>query len=94
MMEGNLCWNCKNIVDCNPSTRPRAVCDNYEPLGSIISKETISEWIGVSINQLKYIMQKFGADKVVELLATRGYLVRYETIMEYKRFYFLGKAEC
>ena len=73
-----MCFNCQHITKCHPKVRPTRICSCFLPLGRVVSQRTISEWLGVSIGQVEYILQKFGANKLVELLAIRGYTVRYE----------------
>lgn len=85
--EGNACWNCRYINKCRPLYRPNYECSYYEPLGRVITQQVISEWLGIGIKQVEYIIFKFGADKIVEMLKVHGYLVRYEYINENIRFY-------
>ncbi len=86
-MEGNLCWNCRYLVTCSPQKRPSEKCENYKPLGRVVSQQHIADMIGISRNQLLYILSKYGTQKVIEMLDIRGYKVRFEVICRYIRFY-------
>lgn len=87
--EGNACWNCRYINQCKPKHRPFYYCVKYAPLGEPISHQKIGEMLGVERVQVEYILRRFGADKMVELLSGEGYLVRYDLVGSYKRFYLL-----
>lgn len=89
--EGNLCWNCQFIAKCHTNRRPKTKCKSFSPLGIYVSQRHIGEWLGVSKMQLCYIISKFGAGKIVELLEDRGRRVRYEIITNYIKFYYMGE---
>lgn len=89
--EGNACWRCQYIVHCRPTVRPSEACERFKPLGRVISQTHIAEWLGFDRNHLCYIIRKYGLEKVVELLETRGHMVRYELINQNVRFYWLGE---
>lgn len=84
--EGNLCWNCKYIAKCSPLIRPQCACKNYEPIGRYVTQQRIASWLNIERHQLSWILKKYGADKIVELLEIRGYIVRYETDCNLKFF--------
>lgn len=88
--EGNACWNCRYINQCKPIYRPVYPCNNYAPLGEPMSHQKIGEILGVERPQVEYILRRFGADKMVELLSDRGYIVRYDLVGSYSRFYLLN----
>lgn len=77
-MEGNLCFNCVHIAHFHPTIRPKRFCNCFYPLGTKVSQKKISEWLGVSLGKIEYILYTFGADKLVEMLKIRGHIVRYE----------------
>lgn len=91
--EGNLCWHCQYINKCKPLCRPQYECPCYKPLGRIITQQTISELLGISPKRVEYIISKLGVDKVIEMLNMRGYVVRYEHINEYTRFYKISTTQ-
>lgn len=91
-MEGNLCWNCQFIAHCCPNVRPEGICKGFKPLGVVVSQSHIGKWMGVSRNQVVYIIRKFGADKIVERLVAHGRKVRYERKNSILRFYYVGKT--
>lgn len=90
-MEGNLCWNCRYINICNPLTRPKDECLGYEYCGRQISQTTIGNYIGISRRQVNYIIHKFSANKIIEMLAIRGCTVRYEKLYNQLKFYELER---
>ncbi len=85
-----LCWFCANIVRCNPQIRPQCDCKEYKPLGKYITHQHIADWIGISRQHLNTIINRYGIEKVIELLEIRGHIVRYEVVCEYVKFYWLG----
>lgn len=89
----NLCWFCANIVHCNPLIRPQCNCENYEPLGRYISHKRIADWIGISERHLTNIINRYGVEKIIELLAMRGHIVRYEVVNQYVKFYEIGEKK-
>lgn len=86
-VEGNLCWNCKYIAKCFPLIRPQCDCEGYEPLGRYITQQHIADLLNIELHQLGWILKKYGADKVVELLEIRGHIVRYEAEQNLKFFW-------
>lgn len=82
-----ICWNCSKLCVCNPRVRPTDKCSSFEPLGNAISHTHIADIIGISRNQLEYVLTNYGVQKVVEMLEVRGRKVRYERIERYMRFY-------
>lgn len=85
-----LCWFCANIVHCNPLIRPQCDCACYKPLGRYITHQHIADLIGISERHLSNIINRYGVEKIIELLAVRGYIVRYEVVNQYVKFYLLG----
>lgn len=86
------CWFCSKIVHCNPSVRPQCDCESYEPLGRYITHQHIADWLNIERHQLSWILKKYGADKIVELLEVRGHIVRYEAEQNLK-FFWIGEAK-
>lgn len=86
-MEGNLCWNCQYISNCNPSERPVCTCCKFKPLGRFINHQHVADWIGISRQHLHNVINNYGINKVIELLAIRGHEVRYELVNCYIKFY-------
>lgn len=79
-----LCFHCKNVARCNPSTRPpwNGKCEKLKLIDRRVSQEEIAEWIGISVEQVKTILRCWGADKVVEMLSVRGHQVRYKIVYD------------
>lgn len=82
-----ICWHCQYIASCNPSIRPAKSCENFKPLGQFINHQHVADWIGISRQHLHNIINRYGIDKVIELLAIRGHEVRYELVNRYIKFY-------
>ena len=87
--EGNACWNCRYINTCRPILRPISDCKNYAPLGEPISHKTIGDMLGVELNSINSDIRAYGAEKIVKDLLSHGYIVRFDTIGSYVRFYLL-----
>lgn len=87
------CWFCSKIVHCNPTIRPQCDCENFKPLGRYITHQHIADLLTISKRQLEWVLQGYGADKVVEMLEVRGHIVRYETGCKRIRFYYLGEVK-
>ena len=79
-MKARICWNCKFLCRCQPKVRPQSQCAKFKPYPyKKIPQETIAEeWLFVSRQRLYDMISQYGISKVVELLAIRGYNVRYE----------------
>lgn len=90
--EGNACWNCRYINKCKPLYRPLLSCGHYAPLGEPISHQKIGEILGIERSQVECILRRCGADKIVELLSDQDYIVRYDLVGRYRRFYLLSKT--
>lgn len=86
-VEGNYFWNCQFMNKCRSCINPDKGCENFQPLGRYISHQHIADWIGISRSHLHNIINRYGLDKVVELLVVRGHKVRYEVVCEYVKFY-------
>ncbi len=72
-----LCWYCANIAKCNPKNRPQNECNKFEASGRHITQNIISSYLGMSLRNFQYIMYFYGADKIIEMLKGKGYIVRY-----------------
>ena len=87
--EGNACWNCRYINKCRPTIRPMHACKKYAPLGEPISHKAIGELLGIDRSVVEGILRQHGADKIIELLSLKGYMLRYEMVGNYVRIYLL-----
>ncbi len=72
-----ICWFCAKIANCNLKNRTENECNNFEAFGRRISQDIISKYLDMSLRKFQYIMYYYGADKIIEILKNKGYLVRY-----------------
>ncbi len=92
-VEGNYYFNCQFICKCLTCTHPDTGCEKFKPLGRYITHQHIADWIGISRQHLNTIINRYGIDKVIELLEIRGHIVRYEVVCEYVKFYEMGEKK-
>lgn len=91
-VEGNYYFNCQFICKCLTCTNPENGCENFKPLGKYITQQHIADLLNIELHQLGWILKKYGADKIVEMLEIRGHIVRYEAERNLK-FFWIGEIK-
>ena len=72
-MEGNLCWNCRHLVSCNPERRPnsRSECAAFKPMYEPITAEQLAEILGITERAVRSFIQRNETDRIVQRIQTK-----------------------
>ena len=66
-MEGNLCWNCRHLVSCDPEKRPKTKgeCPNFQPMCVPLTAKQIAEILGIKERSVRSFVKRNETDKIV-----------------------------
>lgn len=93
-MEGNLCWNCQRIVNCEPSVRPckKGECCSFSPLEKNLTCAKLAEYLGTTEQYIKTLIRRHGPDEIVERMKKKGIDVKFTYSEQNLKFYKVATA--
>lgn len=93
-MEGNLCWNCQCIVDCEPSVRPckKGECCKFYPLEKNLTCAKLAEYLGTTEQYIRTLILRHGPDEIVERMKKKGIDVKFTYSEQNLKFYKVANA--